>query len=210
MRPVLRCVIYSKSSEHRTISVHRDCLIHHWKSAAPVPRCTVTLLSGLGQRERNWEDKRSFTVVQKQDFLCVCSQWSGSKALVKNWKLPSAAKTLVQPITGDAVYYCAPGPALFGCQIQKSWSRQSVLSLWRPSQGVPWWRNPRGWDTRMPHGEHSVLCPFIPPATPFAKDTWPLIKDGRQEMSRKQEWRFPLVDRELIRSADTSSQQKNK
>lgn len=62
--------------------------------------------------------------------------------------------------------------------------------------------------TDTPWGTLSLVSIYLPSLS-FAKDIWPLVKDGLQEMPRKQEWRFPLVDKELIRSADTSSQQKN-
>lgn len=44
-------------------------------------------------------------VGKTQDFQCVPSPWNREE-LVKNWKLPSAARTSVLPITGDAIDYC--------------------------------------------------------------------------------------------------------
>lgn len=120
--------------------------------SVPVPRCTVTLLSGLGQRKRNWEAKRSFMVGKTQDFQCVPSPWNREE-LVKNWKLPSAARTSVLPITGDAIDYCIYSRSCFALLSHPKILVQTVCgesmgalpgcslmeeSQWMAHMGTPW------------------------------------------------------------------------
>lgn len=162
MKLVLCCVIYSKSCEHQTISTHRDCLIHHCESVLPVPRCTVTLLSGLGWRKRNWEAKRTVMVGKKQYFLCVSSLWSESNVLVRNWRLPSAAQPLVLSIRGNAIYYCIYSRSCFALLSHLKILVQMVCGeSMRALPGCSLKEESHGWDTGIPHGEHSVSCPFI-------------------------------------------------
>lgn len=101
MKLVLCCVIYSKSSELQTISVHRDCLIHHCKS---VCLCTAhsDIFQWLGTEKAELRSRKIFYGGENPRFS-VCFfhvEWEDSH------EEPSAAKPLVLPIRGDAIYYC--------------------------------------------------------------------------------------------------------